>query len=65
MLDCVNRLIGRFDCQYDGEILFIVEEIIGDNSAMWFAQDGSRIAYVRFNDSLVSLDNKMNWFVYL
>ena len=64
MLDCVN-IIGRFDCQYDGEILFIVEEIIGDNSAMWFAPDGSRIAYVRFNDSLVSLDNKMNWFVYL
>ena len=58
-------LIARFDCQYDDEILFIIEEIIGDNSAMWFAPDGSRIAYVRFNDSLVSLNNEMSWFVYL
>ena len=34
--------------------LYFTEEIIGDNSALWFSPDGSRIAYVRFNDSLVS-----------
>ena len=34
--------------------MYFTEEIIGDNSALWFSPDGSRIAYVRFNDSLVS-----------
>ena len=33
---------------------YFSEEIIGSNSAMWFAPDGNRLAYVKFNDSTVS-----------
>ena len=35
-------------------VVLFLEEIFGDNSAMWFAPDGSKLAYVRFNDSMVS-----------
>ena len=36
-------------------LLYIfAEEILGQNHAMWFAPNGQRLAYVRFNDTDVS-----------
>ena len=49
---------------YQSHFLYFTEEIIGDNSALWFSPDGSRIAYVRFNDSLVSELITLDYFVH-
>ena len=32
---------------------YISEEILGQSEALWVSKDGSRLAYVSFNDSLV------------
>ena len=33
----------------------ISEEILGQSEALWVSPDGSRLAYIKFNDSLVDL----------
>ena len=33
----------------------ISEEILGQSEALWMSPDGSRIAYITFNDSMVDL----------
>ncbi|XP_065332431.1 venom dipeptidyl peptidase 4-like isoform X1 [Cloeon dipterum] len=33
------------------------EEVIGDNTAMWFSPDGSKLAYITFDDSNVKIMN--------
>ena len=54
--DLKTFILSVFEVQKTIKVIFLyfTEEIIGDNSALWFSPDGSRIAYVRFNDSLVS-----------
>ena len=33
----------------------IPEEILGQSEALWVSPDGSRLAYITFNDSMVEL----------
>ena len=33
----------------------ISEEILGQSEALWVSPDGSRLAYITFNDSMVEL----------
>ena len=33
----------------------IPEEILGQSEALWISPDGSRLAYITFNDSMVDL----------
>ena len=36
-------------------MIIYLEEILGQSEALWISKDGSRLAYIRFNDSLVEL----------
>lgn len=42
-------------------LFFCVEEILGDNKAVWLSQDGHMLLYASFNDTLVQ-EFKFPWY---
>ena len=41
--------------KHNSSIKNISEEILGQSEALWVSPEGSRIAYITFNDSMVEL----------
>ena len=53
----------RNNSEQDTNFNFIFsEEILGQNSAMWFSPDSTKLAYVRFNDSQVQRIQVMHFY---
>ena len=55
--------LHRNNSEQDTNFNFIFsEEILGQNSAMWFSPDSTKLAYVRFNDSQVQRIQVMHFY---